>query len=604
MITFIKKLLKNKWVRMLFIILSYLSIDIAFRYFVIKNEYYYSIRNIAPIFFDLAIIAFNMLIIKLLPKVLSIIYYIISSVFLLIMGIVQYFHFKILGTCFTFSELFLAGEGLDFISSVESYINWKILFVIITIIILIIMTIILLILEEKNKIELKKVFIYIIAVVLFETLGIVSLNIFKESYSETNSPYYNFKTYTASHKSIQVTGLLQYNVQDIFMHYYNAYMDEKNKELYIEELNVEMSKNGIYEENDYTNTFKDKNLIYVMLEGIDDWLITEETTPTLYKMQNEGWNFTNRYAPHFYSGYTFGTEFAANTGLYLMESYDKYIDNSFPYALPNLFKNEGYKVNSYHMNMPEFYNRDKYHKSFGYEEYIGGYYVSGEYEDYTYINDADWINNKETYDLLVDKDEKFMSFLITYSGHMPYSKRNLQAHYNFKEDITFNNSLEEQLFCIKYQAQMTDKMFELLLKRLKEDKLLDDTVIVVFTDHYAYGFTDKNYLKEQKGVSEDILLQKAPLIIWSKDIKHKEIDTIMDTADLVPTVANLFGIKYDPTKYLSTDVFSKNHDEFVYFNNGTYVDNKKKLHQNTDEINTIIKYNKNILKTDYYTKGK
>ena len=218
MITFIKKLLKNKWVRMLFIILSYLSIDIAFRYFVIKNEYYYSIRNIAPIFFDLAIIAFNMLIIKLLPKVLSIIYYIISSVFLLIMGIVQYFHFKILGTCFTFSELFLAGEGLDFISSVESYINLKILFVIITIIILIIMTIILLILEEKNKIELKKVFIYIIAVVLFETLGIVSLNIFKESYSATNSPYYNFKTYTASHKSIQVTGLLQYNVQDIFMH--------------------------------------------------------------------------------------------------------------------------------------------------------------------------------------------------------------------------------------------------------------------------------------------------------------------------------------------------------------------------------------------------
>ena len=32
---------------------------------------------------------------------------------------------------------------------------------------------------------------------------------------------------------------------------------------------------------------EDKNLIFLQLEGIDDWLITEETTPTLYKMYNE-----------------------------------------------------------------------------------------------------------------------------------------------------------------------------------------------------------------------------------------------------------------------------------------------------------------------------
>ena len=197
-----------------------------------------------------------------------------------------------------------------------------------------------------------------------------------------------------------------------------------------------------------------------------------------------------------------------------------------------------------------------------------------------------------------------MSFLITYSGHMPYSTSNLKAHYGYDEKKVFKNSLEEQLYCIKYQAKMTDDMFKGLLENLKKDKLLDDTVIVVFTDHYAYGFTETDYIKAQKGVNEEVLLQKTPLIIWSNDIKHKDIDTVMDTADLVPTIANLFGLKYDPSKYLSTDVFSKEHDKFVYFNNGTYVDNEDNIHQNTDEINEFIKFNKNILKTDYYAKNK
>ena len=110
-----------------------------------------------------------------------------------------------------------------------------------------------------------------------------------------------------------------------------------------EELVEVMSKKKSAEKNELTDIFKDKNLIYVMLESIDDWLITEETTPTLYKMQQEGWNFTNRYAPQFFSGYTFGSEFSANTGLYLMDNYDKYNDNTFTYALPNLFKQKGYK---------------------------------------------------------------------------------------------------------------------------------------------------------------------------------------------------------------------------------------------------------------------
>ena len=82
------------------------------------------------------------------------------------------------------------------------------------------------------------------------------------------------------------------------------------------------------------------------------------------------------------------------------------------------------------------------------------------------------------------------------------------------------------------------------------------------------------------------------------------IDTLMDTADLVPTIANLFGLDFNPRNYLSTDVFSQNHAPYVYFQygnelkaDGTYIDNSY-----AENAPLMLKYNEYLLKTDYYRK--
>ena len=83
------------------------------------------------------------------------------------------------------------------------------------------------------------------------------------------------------------------------------------------------------------------------MESMDDWMVNEEVTPTMYEMMNHGFNFTNHYSPGYVTGETANTEFVANTGMYpsinkLSPNY-AYIDNDYPYSIANLFKKEGYK---------------------------------------------------------------------------------------------------------------------------------------------------------------------------------------------------------------------------------------------------------------------
>ena len=52
------------------------------------------------------------------------------------------------------------------------------------------------------------------------------------------------------------------------------------------------------------------------MESMDDWMVNEEVTPTMYEMMNHGFNFTNHYSPGYVTGETANTEFVANTGMY------------------------------------------------------------------------------------------------------------------------------------------------------------------------------------------------------------------------------------------------------------------------------------------------
>ena len=351
-----------------------------------------------------------------------------------------------------------------------------------------------------------------------------------------------------------------------------------------------IENNNDIEKNEYTGIFKDKNLIYIMLESMDDWLINKDVTPTIYEMMNHGFNFNNHYSPGYVTGETANTEFIANTGIYphinrLSPNY-LYVDNSYPYSIANLFKSNNYYVKSFHRSNGFIYNRGNMHMSLGYNKYYN-YSEMGISE----VNlDLDTFIIKDGYKHIVSKD-KFMSFIITYSPHSPYVYDKIECKNNLEEiKKIYPDEKDEELLCAYSSARETDNMFKLLLENLKRDNLLEDTVIVAFTDH-----PNRLLIKDD----ETELLNKTLFFIYESSMNSNQIYDITSTINILPTIINLFGIETDYI-YPGYDAIVNNKN-YVVFKDYTYYDGTNVKNIN-DEISDELNYSFNVLISDYYKK--
>ncbi|NLM62782.1 MAG: LTA synthase family protein, partial [Mollicutes bacterium] len=465
-----------------------------------------------------------------------------------------------------------------------------------------------------NLFKKKLTIILIIGLVLiirFAALTLLGKPVPETQWDSWNYPRNIYNSYSNPNRSLRVSGTYEYLFRDIYLNV-NKKIFSDNKELIekIENYNNDRFKD--YEkENEYTGYFKDKNLIMIMLESVDNWLVTKDNMPTLYKLQNEGWNFVNRYAPSFGSGSTINTEFSALTGLHSpiqgSASYN-YVKNLFPFSLPNLFKNEGYVVNSLHFNYGSFYNRSNLHKALGFDNHYA--LIDMGFSD-DVMDDRELINNDEVYKLIIpDKKQKFMTFITTYSVHGPYGENNYLCQKIFNENPEIITD-DRELTCVSELSKMTDEFVQKLIERLTEDELINDTVLVIFTDHYAFGYS-KVY--DVKNIKDSNLIQNVPFIIWHNDIDKKIIEKIVTSSDIMPTIANLFGLTFNPNYYVGTDVFNNKHDNFVYFSDYSWYDGNiyyKGAHASayddpeyiiriSEKVNKKIQLNDAILNADYY----
>ena len=158
-------------------------------------------------------------------------------------------------------------------------------------------------------------------------------------------------------------------------------------------------------------------------------------------------------------------------------------------------------------------------------------------------------------------------------------------------------------------------MMELLLQNLEEKKLLDNTVIDIFTDHYLYTIEDKSILEKYKETNNN-LINKTPFFIWSKDTKKTNINKVTSQLNILPTVLNLFGINYKPNNYIGTDALNPEYEGIVFFNDYSWYDgnvyvkdgivtNDKnisydKLEEKNYYISYITKKNDLALKYNYF----
>ena len=591
-----KKILEYKYTKPItFILLSliyYIFIDFFNRYLILRTFNIKKYLSQEAVLFNIVWIALIILILYMTKGVVRKFVIIIINSLIFIFSIVNYFINSYFGSVFSWKDLLLSGDGFEFISSIFKYINFKL---IIFIILCIFINIIILKLSKYNCFKLKSpqtIIVVLVIIILpfiyyYSSNRLSNINDGWDANAALNSKGNYYSAWINPPTLITIGGTYDYIIRDFYESYIkkdNISNSYKIVESYIESHEVE-------DTNEYTGIFENKNLIFVMMESMDDWMVNEQVTPTIWYMMHHGFNFNNHYSPVYVTGSTANTEFIANTGIYpninkLSPNY-AYKNNSYSYSLANLFKNSGYTVNSFHRSFGHVYNRVQMHSSFGYEKYYN-YVDMGISDDNL---DLDSYIAIDAYDKIVN-DDKFMSFIITYSPHSPYQYSKIECKKNLEYIEKFYSNLDEEMYCAYSSARETDEMFRILLEKLDSDNKLDDTIIIAFTDH-----PNNVYLSE----TETDKLNKTIFFIYDKEMGDNQMEFVSSTINILPTVKNLFNLKGEFT-YPGCDLFNCVENSVV-FNDYTYYDGKI-IKSITDDLLQDIKYSKSLLVSDYYKNQK
>ena len=591
----------------------------------------YAIVSLIPRIFSISYILLFVGIIFNIPKKQSKILFSGGYFVFLLFFLVQSIYYSTMNNYFSFSIMALANEGSSYFWDAIKNANlwiWVILLLLIAGYVFIIKTYPKSTYNKKNLIRIIVVFILLHSI---STASLGSAN-FELTWDNWRTPRNVYNNFNDSNKSMALTGLYEYTFRDFYITYIRPKTKRSDAEnTFLEE--VFSTNNDSIHQNKYTGLFKDKNVIFLQLEGIDDWLLTEEIMPNAYNLMKNSINFTNHYSYYNGGGSTFNSEFMVNVGYttpftYPMNAYTLN-KNDFPYSMANLLKKQNYSIKAFHMNSKEYYSRGINYFNWGYDNYFGLKDL-GVYEKNRFQLDRELLLNETFNSEMFNNNGKFVNYIISYSNHMPFTslysvcrqllnidyeeEMNTMTPEEYEEFIKNLNYSEED--CIRRQAKETDLMIGMLMDNLKEKGLYDNTVLVVYADHYLYTVSDQEILKKNGKQVENNFINHTPFFIWSSNVKKQEVNKLTSQLNILPTFLNLMGIEYNEKWYIGSDALDPNYNPMVVFvdmswyDGEYYVDNnevingktisQELLEQKNSYAEYLIKKNDLVLKYNYF----
>lgn len=326
---------------------------------------------------------------------------------------------------------------------------------------------------------------------------------------------------------------------------------------------------------------KDRNVIAVSLESLQSFVINEEMdghviTPFLNELTKDPDTF---YFSDFYHqtglGKTSDSEFLLETSLYPRNGsavFFTHSGNTYNSLSKRLGEN-GYFTNVMHANNSSFWNRDIMYNALNIEKFY-------DVNSYT-INEGDAVNwgmkdipfIEQSVDLMTEMPQPFYSRLITLTNHYPFvlDEEDMLIPKYDSNSRTLNNYFQS----VRYM----DEAIKVLFEDLKEKGLYDNSIIVMYGDHYGISENHNKamgmYLDKEITPFDNVKLQKVPLFIHIPGSEKGEvIEDVAGQLDLRPTLLHLMGIDTKGDMQLGADIFSPDHEEFVVFRDGRFVTDK------------------------------
>jgi phosphoglycerol transferase MdoB-like AlkP superfamily enzyme len=264
--------------------------------------------------------------------------------------------------------------------------------------------------------------------------------------------------------------------------------------------------------------------------------------------------FRNFYTP-LWGVSTSDGEYVTLTGLLPKSgvwSFTQSADNDMRMTFGRMLSAQGYDCRAYHDHTYTYYNRDKSHPNLGYA-YTG---VGNGLELERVWPASDLEMMQKTVPDYIGSD-RFHTYYMTVSGHQYYTFMGNTQSWKHQEDVADLPYSEGSRAYIACNMEF-DLAVQNLMEQLSAAGKLTDTVIVISGDHYPYGLSHGE-IEELRGhsVDENFELYRSALILWSGDMTEPiEIEKPCAAVDIMPTLANLFGLDFDSRLLAGRDILS------------------------------------------------
>lgn len=354
------------------------------------------------------------------------------------------------------------------------------------------------------------------------------------------------------------------------------------------------SSNGIDEVLDYTKkhyaepnpeTFgiaKGKNVIVLHLESFQQFLINmkvdgQEVTPFLNSIfQNQATISFDNFFHEVGQGKTSDAENMLETGTFGLPQGSLFTelgsDNVFQAAPAILGQKQGYTSAVFHGNVASFWNRDHVYKNLGYDNSFDRSYFDESDETLGYgILDKDLFRESAQY--LEHLQQPFYTKFLSVTNHTPYYTDD--KNFDFPSLNTGNSTVDNYVRTAHYLDQSLEQFFTYL----KKSGIYQNSIFVIYGDHFGISNTDNKDLASALGKDPDTWdefdnaqMQRVPLMIhmpgYTKgSVNHEYGGEI----DVLPTLLHLLGIDDKDYLHFGTDLLSPQHDQVVAFRNGNFV---------------------------------